>query len=351
MIDLSNIEIQNIVIHKVGNKLKDEGMVISNEVCDIDGDDLKAALLKYFLSAFKFDTFYRFHHEADLQLNEVYTYANTIFKDNTAFYEQSVHLLKHLYEQQAHPQIKPGEFYVVHFNNMIYDNFEVDAIGLFKSENKDMYLKVEETADSALDVRCDEGINIRKLDKGCLILNYNAAGGFAVGIVDPLNKGNEAAYWKDDFLKIEILKDESFMTDAYVRMCADFYDDVIVPATDQFEKKDKLMFLNQTVQYFAQNEQFEEESFAEEVIRDPEYINIFKTYKESYEEMNELPAVTEFPISHTVLKRVKREFKNDIKLDTDIEIKLKSESFDYLERGYDEERNMYYYKVFFNNEA
>ena len=151
-------------------------MVISNEVCDIDGDDLKAALLKYFLSAFKFDTFYRFHHEADLQLNEVYTYANTIFKDNTAFYEQSVHLLKHLLEQQAHPQIKPGEFYVVHFNNMIYDNFEVDAIGLFKSENKDMYLKVEETADSALDVRCDEGINIRKLDKGCLILNYNAAG-------------------------------------------------------------------------------------------------------------------------------------------------------------------------------
>lgn len=352
MIDVSNIEIDQMIVHKVGNKSKNEGFTVSKELYNLENEELKSALLKYFLSSFKFDMMYQFHHEADLQMNEVYSYVNAIFKDTPSFYEQSVHLLKHLYEQSGHPQIKGGELYIVHFNHILYDNFKVDAIGIFKSENKDEYLKISEVDEDIFDLQYHQGINIRKLDKGCIIFNYNANAGFTVSLVDVSNKGNnEAVYWKDDFLKVKMQEDEHYLTDQYIRMCSDFYDNVVAPSADQFEKKEKLVFINETINYFAENEQYVEDSFQEEVIRDPHYIDMFKAYKESYEEMNELPAVTEFNISQTALKRVKRQFKNDIKLDTNIEIKIHQESFDYLEKGYDAERNMYYYKVYFNNEA
>ncbi|OPA76168.1 hypothetical protein BVG16_18320 [Paenibacillus selenitireducens] len=353
MINLTNVEIQDIVIHRVGNKSKDEGVAVAKECFEIDNDELREALLKYFLASFKFDATYRFHHEADIALNEVYTYTNAIFKDSTTFYDQSVHILRHLYEQSSHPQIKSGELYVVHFNHIIYDNFSVDAVGIFKSENKDEYLKIDEQEPTEFQLQYEQGVNIKKLDKGCIIFNFNANAGFHVSLVDLSNKGpsNEAVYWRDDFLQVKVLEDEHYMTDQYIRMCSDFYDNVVATTNDQFEKKEKLVFLNETIQHFAKNEQFVEETFFEEVIRDPEYTNMFKTYKETYEEMNELPPMTDFNISQNALKKVKRQFKNDIKLDTNIEIKVNNESFDYLEKGYDEERNMYYYKVYFNNEA
>lgn len=352
MIDLSGVRIRDMVIHKVGSKARDEGIIVSKDSCEIDNDDIHQVLLKYFLSTFKFETFYKFHHEADLALNEIYTYSSTIFKDSDTFHEQSAHILRHLYEQSSHPKIKGGELYIVHFSDIVYNNFSIDAIGIFKSENKDIYLQVDELSATEFSVRSEQGINIKKLDKGCMIFNYNANTGYALNIVDLVKKGNEeAAYWKDDFLKVKLLEDENYLTDQYVRMCSNFYDDVIAPSTEQSDKKEKLMFINETIQYFARNEQFVADDFTEKVIQQPEQIQIFKAYKESYEEMNELPIVSEFPISHTALRKVKREFKNDIQLDTDIEIKVKNESFEYLERGYDEEKRMHYYKVYFNNEA
>ncbi|UHA76120.1 nucleoid-associated protein [Paenibacillus sp. 481] len=352
MIDVSKIDIHQMVIHKVGNKSRDEGVVVSKELYDIPSDEVKAALLKYFVSNFKFDTFYTFRHEADLALNEVYTYASNMFQRPVTFHEQSIHVLNHLYEQSSHPQIKAGELYVVHLNNILYNNFNIDAIGLFKSENKDNYLRVDKRAEDDLGVQLEQGVNIRKLDKGCIVLNVQAQSGYVVGIVDMVNKGNqEALYWKEDFLSVKLLEDEHYITDQYIKMCTDFYENVIEPAAETPpEKKEKLQFINSTIDYFAKNDQFSEESFVEEVIGTPDHMPLFKAYKESYEEMNELPPVEQFPISQVALKKVKRTMRNHIRTDTGVELKLKSESFPYVEKGYDEERGMHYYKVYYNEE-
>jgi hypothetical protein len=50
---------------------------------------------------------------------------------------------------------------------------------------------------------------------------------------------------------------------------------------------------------------------------------------------------------------MKRKFKNHIKLDNNIEIKLHNASEQaqtQIERGFDENKGMYYYKIFFNEE-
>ena len=62
----------------------------------------------------------------------------------------------------------------------------------------------------------------------------------------------------------------------------------------------------------------------------------------------------EFEISKPVLKAQKRKINNEIRLDTNIQIKLNfnnpESSHKFLEKGYDSKRGMHYYKVFFNNE-
>jgi hypothetical protein len=56
-----------------------------------------------------------------------------------------------------------------------------------------------------------------------------------------------------------------------------------------------------------------------------------------------------------VVNKEKKKIKTDIKLDTNIEIKLDIDApeaaSEFLERGYDDDKKMHYYKVFFNVES
>lgn len=65
-------------LHFVGNKIADEGILLSKNPIVID-HKLEQKLLSYFLPPFTSEEFYQFHHESDLALNEVYTYASKIF--------------------------------------------------------------------------------------------------------------------------------------------------------------------------------------------------------------------------------------------------------------------------------
>jgi len=64
--------------------------------------------------------------------------------------------------------------------------------------------------------------------------------------------------------------------------------------------------------------------------------------------------VEAFEVSVPTLMKESKKIKSEIKLDTKINIKLDLTNPDaaeeYLERGFDEEKKMYYYKVYFNSE-
>ena len=73
---------------------------------------------------------------------------NLLFAQNEAvdniksFQHNSRQIAKHLYDISSHPKIKGGELYVTYFSNMVLDGDTVDAVGIFKSETKETYLKV-----------------------------------------------------------------------------------------------------------------------------------------------------------------------------------------------------------------
>ena len=164
-----DIQIDSLVIHWVGNKNNDDGIILSKSEYELT-EEISTILLKYFISPIRYDELYEFTHNSDIELNEVYNYVFKIFENPKTIQEQSVLLANYLYENSKHPKIKSGEFYVAHFSNIELDNRTIDAVGVFKSEKKDTFLDVYSDSVSFF-IENKKGININKLDKGCLIFN------------------------------------------------------------------------------------------------------------------------------------------------------------------------------------
>lgn len=86
MMNFESCEINNIVIHDIGNKYED-GKLRLSESCFLPDDmDVHNLLKSYFLAPFKKDAYYRFAPiEDNLYHNLVYNAVNSIFEDNTNF--------------------------------------------------------------------------------------------------------------------------------------------------------------------------------------------------------------------------------------------------------------------------
>lgn len=352
MFNFEGVSLQNIVVHNVGNKSKEEGVQFSKGLMSLEDDLIQDLLLKYFLSSFKTDAFYQFGHDSDVNLNEVYHYADQIFENPASFYDQSVNIAKHLYEASNHNKIKGGEFYVVYFTDCIVEDELADAIGLFKSENKDTYLRVYQQNNN-FNIDYADGININKLDKGCLIFNTEKEHGYKVCIIDNLNKNNQAQYWRDDFLRAKPYENNFYHTQNYLNMCKDFVTEVFND-DNQVEKPDQIALLNKSVEYFKDKEVFNEDEFVQEVIQEPQVAEAFKEYKEQYreqlqEENNTDLKFEEFEISSNAVKDSKKFFRSVLKLDKNFSVYIHGNR-DYVVKGFDEERQMNYYQFYFNEE-
>ncbi|VDR34513.1 37-kD nucleoid-associated bacterial protein [Alistipes sp. cv1] len=341
-----DIQLESLAIHWIGNKTNDDGTLLSKSPTTLS-DDISAVLLKYFLSSFKLDESYRFTHNSDLELNEVYNYASKIFENPHFLHEGSVLLAKFLYELSLHPNIKPGELYVAYFTNCEINDCITDAIGIFKSENKETFLEVH-PENNVFSLTSELGININKLDKGCLIYNVNKENGYVLSVIDNTNRGQDAKYWIDDFLHIEQCQDEYYNTHNLMNICKNY---VVKQLPKEFDitKADQAEFLNKSAQYFKQNEEFNLDEFTCEVIAQPQIIDSFKTYKQAYEEDHEIEISDEFSISSSAVKKQSRSFKSVIKLDKNFHIYVHGNN-QYIKRGYDEDTGMYYYQLFFKEE-
>ena len=334
----------NIALHLVGNKTNNENFVISKSIMMIDYE-IKDLLLNYFLSSFTSEEYYQLYHESDLVLNEVYTYVSKIFDEPEQLYEQSVNLTKHLYEQSTHPKIKGGEFYTVYFKDCILDGETLDAVGLFKSENKDTFLKVLRE-NGNFNLESDKGINIKKLDKGCLIFNKDRENGYVVAVVDNTNKGVEAQYWIDDFLHVRQRKDKYANTQNFMALAKTFVTKEL-PKEFEVSKADQIDLLNKSLDFFKEKETFDINDFAHEVIAQPGVIERFHQYKQEYETQSDIVIDNQFEISESACKKQQRSYKRVINLDKKIQIVIAGNRQN-VEQGEDERGK--FYKVYYKDE-
>ena len=349
MINLYGAHITSISIHKVGNKSNNEPIILSENKFNPD-DELTPLLKEFFLKPFreKEENYYRFNHETDLEFHPLFLLASKVFDapENTHLFSKEI--TTHLYNQSTHPHIKSGEVYVVHFENIIIDNKKVEVLGVFKSEIKQDFLQFSETPNQ-IEPFLKHGVHLNKLDKGCLIFNTDKEEGYKILSID--SNRYDARYWLESFLGVTPLADDNFYTKNYLKFCQDFARNVVLPAED---KKEEVLFMNRAVNHFAKNDEFEETHFLNDVIENPALIPEFKHYKEERAPRYKIEDITTFPIANTAVTATRKKIKNVINLDTNIQIKLdfiNPESAErFVEKGWDEEKQMYYYLVYFNKE-
>ncbi|CEN44604.1 nucleoid-associated protein [Capnocytophaga canimorsus] len=349
MLNLYNTHIDSLSIHRIGNQSKGEPLFISERPYALN-DEIIGLLKEYFFKPFreKEENYFRFSHDADVEFNELYQLITSIFENENSIHQVSKKIAQHLYNQSNHPHIKSGELYVTLLHDIFLDNQKVSAVGIFKSEMKHNFLQFEEQQNQ-LEIIIQEGVNIHKLDKGCIIFNVNKEEGYKVLSVD--SNRYDTKYWLENFLGVDALIDENFFTKKYLKFSQDFAKEVIFPAED---KKEEVMFMNRAINYFAKNDEFEETAFMNEVIDNPDLIPEFRNYKVEKGPKYKIEDVSSFPIANKAVSDVRKKIKNVIDLDTNIQIRLdfiNPESAEkFVEKGWDQEKQMYYYLVYFNKE-
>ena len=165
------------------------------------------------------------------------------------------------------------------------------------------------------------------------------------------NNNYDAQYWTDHFLNIKYADDMNNHTHNYLDLCKEFSTDVL---KSSYGEQERNIFLAKTIDYFKDNETINVENFKEEVFEEEKHIQMFEDYKKDYEKELNVVLRNQFDLAEAVVNKEKKKIKTDIKLDTHIQIKLDIDAPDaaseHLEKGYDEEKKMFYYKVFFNEE-
>jgi len=340
--------LDQLVIHFVGNKVRETECILSQGDTVFEDETNKSIVEIFFIKPFLDNqAYYQFYDVNGLDYNTAYKTIKSIFLKEKSLIEGSQILARHLYENTIYPQIKDGEFYIALFDNCIYNNEPTNAIGIFKSETKNQYLKVNNFGKS-FQIENDAGIDVRKLDKGCIIFNIDGEDGYKISLVDNSSKSNDnTKYWTDLFLGITPCSDSYHTTQKYLHLTKDF---IVNEIDNSFEvnKIDKSDLLNKSIDYFKKNERFNQDDFNAKVFRDVELIKTFDIYKSDQTICQPSDIESDFFISSQAVKKQARVFKSVLKLDKNFHIYIHGNR-EMIESGVDETGRKFY-KIYYQNE-
>ena len=348
MIDYSESKVVHLSAHVVGNGVNGEKLKLSSEPLEIDDDHLQELLLTYFLSNFTQPEYYAFTSDDGVpDGNTLFRLASHIFSHPPSLHKTSINIAGHLFETTLFPGIKSGDLYVAYLSGIVVENNRVDALGIFKAESKDAYLKLNPSS-PAFKLKGYSGVNIRKLDKGCLIFNIEKESGFKILAVDNLNK-SEAQFWMRDFLKITPRSDNYHHTRNFMNLTRQYVDDQL---DEEFSvsKADKIELLNRSMNFFKTKNEFNQHEFEKEVLEDPSVIESFRNYERKWPEQTDADIIHNFEISAHAVKNQVRVFKSVLKLDKNFHIYIHGNR-QLIEKGFDEEANKHFYKIYFDQES
>ena len=116
------------------------------------------------------------------------------------------------------------------------------------------------------------------------------------------------------------------------------------------ERADQIDMLNRQVDFFKGTDIFDIDRFKEQVLGNNESIcDVFDEHIAHFEEANDVELPKTFAISKEVVKKGAPKFKSVLKLDKNFHVYIHGNR-DLIERSFDKEKRMHYYKIYFENE-
>ena len=137
MIDVSSARVARCAVHRVGNRVREEGYLLSEGEVRGTGD-LHGTLLRNYLAPLaKSDDEFEFYHESDISLNALRRFSGNVFEDPASFLRQTQNIAKSLYSASTHPQISGGEFIAILFNDVRVEGRSIQSLGLYRIEARE----------------------------------------------------------------------------------------------------------------------------------------------------------------------------------------------------------------------
>lgn len=346
-ISFNRAKLTTLTLAQVGNSLRSEPLRTSNELCRFDDDDTGVLTLS-FLKPFRNLERRALSHESELDLNEVYRYATAIFNSSDALLGHGRKIARHLYKTSKHPNIKSGDLCMALIDDVMVDGEPLQALSIIKSESRMPFLEVSDN-NGNLQLITHRGISPDKIDKGCLIVNHDKDGGYLVYTFDKAS--SDAHFWMRDFLGVKYRKGGDYMTRRYADMAVSFAKEGL---PEEMPAEEKYRVANRAMDYFEEKDEFDLKGFREEALKEPKIIEQFDAFHGNQDEEEEGKLDETFPIDKKIARKAGNRFRSTIKLDTGVNISFapafKEADADVLERGFDEEKQMKYIKIYFQDE-
>lgn len=339
-------KIYQAIIHQVGNKSNGEGVRFSEEISnttEVD-TDIQNMLEK----SFQGENMYQFFFDPIIDLNPIYVFIKNIFKDSSKFITESQNIARYLYENSTHPKIRSGELWLLYLNNCDMNGHLVDAICILKSETKETVLQFKPQK-NGYDIIKQEGFGLNKIDKGCIIYNIDNDLGYVCSVVDSgAKKGEEAKFWIEDFLHVRPIQNAyhktKIISDAIVN-----YVSTEMPKVFEVSKSDQAIIINNGMKELKTHIEVNVDDMKSKIFTDSSVRKDFDRYFDDYQVENGIVLNGNIELAKSAIKKTGYNSITTIKLDKNFDIKIHSgEKF--IERGYDDELNMSYYKLYFKQE-
>ncbi|MEO4055050.1 nucleoid-associated protein [Solibacillus sp. CAU 1738] len=334
MLEVSDSKLAQYVVHYVGDAL-----VLGEEAFTRPEVILEAAFTQLAFNKIDLEQQYEFFHETDIGLNEVYTYVKAIFDEENSFLEQSKNIATHLQSASGHPNIKSGELFIGLFENCLMSTGAKKVIAIVKIDEKEMFLDVKNEQNKMI-VSGIDGINVKKINNMAVIVDMGADEAPAVFM--KTRRKEDVVYWQERFLKIKVADEHYHKTNLALTECKKY-----ILKEESFTSTEKLGFLNKTLDYFRNEEEFQVNDYIETVFEKAEPVqkDIIVNSVKPYETV----------ISESAIAKAEKSYKRKIKLDSNIEIQVNVRDIEQvdelIEVGYDAATNRKFYKIYFQEEV
>jgi hypothetical protein len=348
MFDLTNATVRELIIHYVGNKENGQDLLLAKQPIELEDEKVRQLVMKCFIDQFKVEELFRITHSTgNYTLNPVFQILSSIFSGDEDFVSKTRELAKHLYQVTAHPNIKSGELFIIRFDDVTFDNHKTEALGIFKADVKEEVL-VTSYDNNRINLLLQEGINNKTLDKGVLFFKHLPEEGYRCLVIDKTNKSFDAKFWKETFLGVEAISTSFSETRDFISICKDFISDVL-PAQEDISKTNQIVLLRNSLTYMEENEEINIGQFKKEVFQNKFQETAFDNYMGTISESRNTTFNETFQVSDQAFNKFSRKIRSVLKLDKNFHVYIHGDS-ELIENGYDNEKKMKYYKIYYSEE-
>ena len=340
-INFNESHIRKVIIHTVGNRLKNDEYLLSDQELILGDPEMDNYFLTTTSKLVKNKEFFTFNN---IESNSIYENIQSMI-NGKKFVENSHEICKHLFESIDDPKVKGGNVVFVEYKDVIVDNVLTNAIGIFKLKEPEKRITIHPNY-TRYEVGFSTSFDLTKIDKGVMIYNYDSENGYLVSVLDKPTKSDVMQYWSKFFLDIVPRKDTVYFTNNALDIIENYVLEKLPELTD-VKKVEQINLFNNSINYCQENDNFDYNDFSNKVFSDTS--EEFLKYRDAYEKENDLIKKDDFHIDNSAVKKRAKKFKTIIKLDDNFDIIVKKGADNMIVNETDKQGRKYY-KLFYNLE-